>query len=46
MDLLWQNGQKQQALFLYQELAAVLAKEFDVTPADETNNLYEEILGS
>ncbi|MHB1404059.1 MAG: bacterial transcriptional activator domain-containing protein [Desulfitobacteriaceae bacterium] len=46
MDLLWQNGQKQQALSLYHELATALAKEYDVLPAEETNDLYEKILGS
>lgn len=43
MELFWQSGQKQQALALYQELATVLAKEFDVTPSVETNELYEKI---
>lgn len=43
MELLWQNGQKQKALSLYQELAAFLAKDYGVVPTAETNNLYEKI---
>ncbi len=43
MELLWQNGQKQQALSLYLELAAVLTKEYDLTPEEETSDLYEKI---
>lgn len=43
MELLWQSGQKQQALSLYQELVAVLAREYGVIPAAETNDLYEKI---
>lgn len=43
MELLWQSGQKQQALSLYQELSTALAKEYDVIPAAATTQLYEEI---
>ncbi len=46
MELLWRNGQKQQALSVYQELAAVLAKDYDLIPSHETNKLYNEIRGS
>ncbi|MHB8842038.1 MAG: AfsR/SARP family transcriptional regulator, partial [Candidatus Aquicultor sp.] len=43
MELLWQSGQKLQALSLYQELVAALAKEYSIIPSAETNNLYEKI---
>ncbi|MFZ5642462.1 MAG: BTAD domain-containing putative transcriptional regulator [Bacillota bacterium] len=43
MELLLQGGQKQQALSLYQELAAALAKEYSIAPDAETNILYKKI---
>jgi len=43
MELLWQNGQKQQALSLYQELSAFMVKEYEATPSSETITLYEKI---
>jgi DNA-binding SARP family transcriptional activator len=43
MELLWQSGQKHQALSLYNDLAAFLAREFDTTPSAETIALYEKI---
>jgi len=43
MELLWQRGQKQQALSLYKRLAAALAKEYGMMPAAETNDLYKKI---
>jgi DNA-binding SARP family transcriptional activator len=43
MELLWQGGQRLQALSLYQDLVAVLAKEYGVSPSVETNSLYEAI---
>jgi ATP/maltotriose-dependent transcriptional regulator MalT/two-component SAPR family response regulator len=43
MELLWQGGQRLQALSLYQDLVAVLAKEYGVSPSMETNTLYEAI---
>ncbi|RJX20782.1 MAG: hypothetical protein C4575_05500 [Desulforudis sp.] len=43
MELLWQTDQKQQALSLYQELVNRLAKDHDLIPVAETNDLYERI---
>jgi ATP/maltotriose-dependent transcriptional regulator MalT/DNA-binding SARP family transcriptional activator len=43
MELLWQTGQKQRALDLYHDLSAILAKEYGIVPAAETNSLYEKI---
>lgn len=43
MELLWQSGRRHQALSLYQELVIVLAKDYGVIPAAETNDLYEKI---
>lgn len=43
MELLWQTGQKLQALSLHQDLVTALAKEYGVIPSVETNNLYEKI---
>ncbi|MFZ7102920.1 MAG: BTAD domain-containing putative transcriptional regulator [Peptococcaceae bacterium] len=43
MNLLCHSGQKQQALFLYQELAARLLQDYDTVPLAETNTLYEKI---
>lgn len=43
MELLWQSGKKQQALSLYQELAAVLIREYGTSPDVETISLYEKI---
>ncbi len=43
MELLWQTGQKQQALSLYQTLQAFMAKEYNAEPSAETIALYEKI---
>lgn len=43
MEMLWQKGQKQQALSLYQELVAFTAREYNTGLSDETNALYEKI---
>ena len=43
MELLWQTGQKQQALSVYKELTANIAKEFNSSPSSETITLYEKI---
>jgi DNA-binding SARP family transcriptional activator len=43
MELLWQTGQKQQALSVYKELTAYIAKEFNSSPSSETTALYEKI---
>ncbi|NPV89204.1 MAG: hypothetical protein HPY50_00315 [Firmicutes bacterium] len=43
MELLWQKGQKRQALLLYQELAAFTASECNSALSSETIALYEKI---
>jgi len=43
IELLWQSGQKQQALSLCKELVAVLSKEYGITPAAEINDMYKKI---
>jgi ATP/maltotriose-dependent transcriptional regulator MalT len=43
MELLWQTGQKQRALDLYQDICATLANEYGIVPTAETNSLYEKI---
>jgi len=43
MDLLWQTGQKQQALSIYKKLTADIAKEFNSSPSSETIALYEKM---
>lgn len=43
MDLLWQDGQKLQALSLYQKLAHILTTDYNLDPSKETSSLYEKI---
>lgn len=43
MELLWQKGQKEQALALYRELASSLEKDFGIKPNSELYRLYEKI---
>lgn len=43
MDFLWQNGQKQKAIALFQKFTDLLNKEYFLTPSQETRNLYEKI---
>lgn len=43
MEILWQLGEKQQALSLFQDITAALAKEYDITPAPDTLAIYEKI---
>jgi ATP/maltotriose-dependent transcriptional regulator MalT/DNA-binding SARP family transcriptional activator len=43
MKLLWQTGQKPQALSLFEKLAAVTAREYNASLSSETIALYEKI---
>jgi len=43
MEMLWQEGKKQQALLLYHELAAFTAREYNASLSGETIALYEKI---
>ena len=43
MEFLLHLGEKQQALSLFREITAALAKEYDAAPAPETQAVYERI---
>lgn len=44
MELLWQDGQKQQALSIYKKLESFMSEEYNTNPSIKTMTLYERIV--